>query len=833
MSDDGLSSFVIHGHFYQPPRENPWTDLVDREESAHPWHDWNDRITAECYRANAFARIFDDKGRVEGILNNYAWISFNFGPTLLRWLERVDPETYDRILEADAQSLRRLGHGNAIAQAYNHLILPLANPRDRRTQVRWGVADFRARFRRDPEALWLPETAANADTLGLLVEEGMRYAILAPGQASRVRAPGGEWIDVSNGSVDPRRPYRWSHPDGSGRSIVLFFYDGPISRSIAFEGVLQSSRRFLDRLSEALGAGKDSGRLVHVATDGESYGHHTRHGERTLGYALAAEAKGRGFRITNYAEFLDRHPPQWEAEIKPGPNGEGTAWSCAHGVGRWARNCGCAQDPGRGWNQEWRRPLRAALDVLRDAAIPFFESEAGRLLRDPWAARDDYVRILLSPTEETREAFLADHASSPLTTNDRVRALRLLEMQHQALLMYTSCGWFFDEISGIESVQVLKYAARALDLWRELGGDPPEARFLEVLGEARSNLPAQGSGADVYRRFAAASRIRPSRAAAHVAMTDVVPDVLRAQRLGLFSVRRRTRREALGRTRLSVSYVGLEDVRTGATYPFAAGLLHLGGLDFYVTVTPFPGPKAYREAQEHLVENFGRLSTPRLLERLVRELPGESFDADDLLDPGRRELLELVFHDTIRGFGETYARLYDENRRILERLAQAGVDLPPELRTAAEFTLSKRFEAEVLRAKGSSDPAAYAPAIAIGREVAERGFRIDRTVARRILEGVAADLSRTLAEEPGDDRARRLLTLFDLARALGVEASFDRTQEVFHEAFLARAGGGVSVDVRVLREIGERLGFSDTLLDRALAREESRRAAAATATTPG
>ena len=382
------TALVIHGHFYQPPRENPWTEMIDREPSARPFHDWNERIHSECYRPNAYARIVDSYGRVERIVNNYADISFNFGPTLLSWLERQHPVTYWRIIEADRTSVgTRKGHGNAIAQGYNHVILPLCNARDQLTQVRWGISDFRQRFGRQPESLWLPETACNDATLGVLIDEGLGYVILSPHQAERVRPLGASaWQSVIDGSVNPTVPYKYFHRDGSGRSIAIFFYDGQISKSIAFDGLLASSHMLIDRCERAAAGGAP---LVNVATDGESYGHHFHFGDRGLAYALEVEAAAHGFRVTNYGEFLAENPPTWEAEIKQGPEGEGTAWSCAHGVGRWTRDCSCHAGAPEGWTQKWRAPLRAALNYLRDEAARAYAEQGGELFRDPWRARDD------------------------------------------------------------------------------------------------------------------------------------------------------------------------------------------------------------------------------------------------------------------------------------------------------------------------------------------------------------------------------------------------------------------------------------------------------------
>jgi len=482
------TALIIHGHFYQPPRENPWTGRVEREVSAAPYHDWNERIHAECYAANAAALVG------EHTVNNYAHISFNFGPTLLSWLETHHPDTYLRILEADKASARaRSGHGNALAQAYGHAILPLCNEHDRVTQVMWGIADFRHRFGREPESMWLPETAVNDATLEVLIDHGLRYVILAPAQAWRYRAPGSaDWQDVEDSSINPSRPYSYFHQDGSGRSIAVFFYDGPLARAIAFEKALTSSERLVGMLKSASAAKS----MVNIATDGETYGHHFKFGDLCLAHVLSVEAPREGFWITNYGEFLDRYPPQHEVKIKSGPDNEGTSWSCEHGVSRWLRNCGCHTGGESNWNQEWRGPLRSALNYLRDRAAEGFEELGSKLFKDPWDARNAYIDVLLkrcSPAE-----FLARHARYPLSPADELRAFTLLEMQRNALLMFTSCGWFFYDISGIETIQVMKYAARVIEHSDQLGLPSNRNTFVAMLAEARSNVAEKGTGADIY-----------------------------------------------------------------------------------------------------------------------------------------------------------------------------------------------------------------------------------------------------------------------------------------------------------------------------------------------
>jgi alpha-amylase/alpha-mannosidase (GH57 family) len=508
-----MPALIIHGHFYQPPRENPWTDIVEVEPSATPFHDWNERIHSECYQPNAGARITDAATGAELIVNNYEHVSFNFGPTLLSWLESNHPATYASIIDADHQSaLARGGHGNAIAQAYGHAILPLCNEHDRRTQIRWGIADFRHRFGRDPEAMWLPETACNDAVMGMLIDARMRFVILAPNQAARIKATSEtEWHAVNQQTIDTGIPYHYSHVDGSGRSILVFFYDGPTSRAIAFENLLKSSRELVDRFEQVT-----NGRaLVNVATDGETYGHHFKFGDIGLAHAVAVEAPARGLQVTNYGEYLDRDPPTFEVELDNGPEGEGTSWSCQHGVGRWIRDCGCHTGGEPGWNQKWRTPLRRALDFLRDENAAHFEATRGHLFIDPWQARDESIALILDQYH-SREQFLGERAGRWLSTDEQSRALTHLELQRMLLLMYTSCGWFFNDISGIETIQILKYAGRAIDLMQRLSLPSVRDCFLEILAEAKSNRTSLGSGADIYLSEVEPLRVTQSKEDAFV-----------------------------------------------------------------------------------------------------------------------------------------------------------------------------------------------------------------------------------------------------------------------------------------------------------------------------
>lgn len=515
-------ALVVHGHFYQPPRENPWSDELEREPSASPFHDWNQRIHAECYRANAFARIHDRAGRISAIVNNYQRMSFNFGPTLVRWMERYDPETHGRLAAADAEQLMRLGSGGGMAQAYAHPILPLATPADRQTHVLWGLADFRRRFGRPAEGLWLPETAANADTLETLIEAGLTYTILAPEQVAAVRAPKQEWDPVDRDTVDTGRAYRWYHRDGSGRYLTVAVFDGPLSRAVAFSDATRDAAAFVAAVNT-------SGRrtrtnqppLVLCASDGELFGHHKKFADLTLAFLTFVEAEKHGITPTNLGAYLRKHPAEWEMALAEGPDGRGTAWSCAHGVGRWWRDCGCSMTGSEhGWNQKWRSPLRVATDRLNEVAADLFEDQGAHLFVDPWGARNAYGDVVDGPIAD-RMAMVDHFATSDLIAAGdagRRRALLLLEVQRAVLMMYASCGWYFDDIAGLEAGLVLRLGAYAADLMTQAGAKVPLNEISDILADAKSNLPSGITGADLFRR-AAEDRITHAHALAQVAFT--------------------------------------------------------------------------------------------------------------------------------------------------------------------------------------------------------------------------------------------------------------------------------------------------------------------------
>ena len=772
------TKLTIHGHFYQPPRENPWTEMVEPEPSAAPFHDWNERIYQECYRANDNARIVRSDGVVEALVSNYQYLSFNMGPTLLSWMQTKHPFGYRRILAADAESVALRGFGNAIAQGYNHSILTLCNPRDRRTQILWGLMDFKSRFGRDAASLWLAETACNDAVLGELIEQKLKYILLAPRQAQRVRPLGAgddAWRDVGNSNIDPGYAYRYFHKDGSGRHIDLFFYDGPIAQAIAFENALHDSHTFISLFQRAQG-GED--RLIHVATDGESYGHHTKFGDRALAYALGREAKQQGFEVTNYEAYLQAHPPTMEVEVKLGPNGEGSSWSCVHGAGRWSRDCGCETGGQAGWNQAWRAPLREALDILRDALAAEFEREAGKLLKDPWAARDAFISIVLDPTEAPKAHFFSDHALRSLDAEEQMRALSLLDLQRQCMLMYTSCGWFFNDLAGIETVQILKYACRALDYAAELGLSAPRQAFLMKLAEAHSNRAEHGDGAKIFHREVEPLRVGVERLAAHLGLTSLVDGQSEGTLGGWSYTQKNFERLHLGTLRLASGQVELQSRITGRRFNASFLSLHFGGVDFYCAVKPFEDADTHK-AQVALVESaFLRGLVPGILASVRQDFGGVEYGLEQVLPDGRERLAREAFRDLIEDLSEETAKIYQDNKHRLDLFQAAGYPLPAELRNAAEFTLSRQFEAEIRAQRESRDPGAYARAAELAREAAELGYHLDTTESQRHFGAMATRAVEGALSSPDSSRLDAAIDLLKLTRDLGIKADLQNAQEI-------------------------------------------------------
>ena len=745
----------IHGHFYQPPRENPYLEAIELQDSAYPYHDWNERITAECYAPNAASRIVDSENRILKLLNNYAQISFNFGPTLLSWMKEQPPKVYQAILEADQSSAQRFsGHGSAIAQGYNHMILPLANRRDKVTQVKWGIRDFESRFGRKPEGMWLPETAVDTETLEVLAENGIRFTILAPRQAQRTRAKNSSrFEDVSGGRIDPARSYVTELP--SKKRINLFFYDGPISQGVAFEGLLNDGKRFADRLMSGFSDSRQGPQLVHIATDGESYGHHHHYGEMALSFALDEIERQGIAKLTNYGEFLQKHPPKHFVEIL-----ENSSWSCVHGVERWRSDCGC-NSGGHPWNQQWRAPLRAALDWLRDKLAPIFESQLKEYLRDPWTARDDYIRVILDRSEEARAGFFADHAIRPLEAHEQVKALKLLEMQRHALLMYTSCGWFFDELSGIETVQVIHYAGRALQLAEECCDQKLETEFLQHLALAKSNLPEHGDGAKIYEKWVKPAVVDIERVGGHYAISSLFENYAEKTRIYCYEVEReRYSVDAEGKIRLANGRARLRSTITDETSSLDFSVLHLG--DHNVTAGIRPADASSDEDQKKLVEAFEQADTAEVIRLLDQAYGKNTFSLRQLFRDEQRKITSLILNESLNSAAAVYRTVFEGQAPLIRFLNGLDVPVPNALKAAAEIALNNQLEQYLERPDLDVDSIQ-----SLLREAAASKITLDSTTleykVRKRLEKDAADF----AANPSDlSLAERVSKLLDLIPSL-------------------------------------------------------------------
>ncbi|WP_428567920.1 MAG: DUF3536 domain-containing protein [Solidesulfovibrio sp. DCME] len=672
----------IHGHFYQPPRENPWIEEVEVQDSAHPYHDWNERITAECYGPNSGSRILDGDGHIVEIVNNYSKISFNFGPTLLSWLSSHHPKLHQAIVDADRLSMERFdGHGSALAQAYNHMILPLANQRDKVTQVRWGLADFRQRFGREAEGMWLPETAVDLETLAILAEAGLRFTILAPNQAARVRALGqGDWRDVSGGRVDPTTPYLVRLPDGG--TFTVFFYDGPISQDMAFGDMLASGEAFCGRLLAAFtDEGRDWPQLVHVATDGETYGHHHSFGEMALTYCLSLIEADPSVELINYAAYLDRHPPVMEAEIF-----DNSSWSCVHGVERWRADCGCNSGMHGHWHQKWRAPLRQAMDLLRDRCAAILDSRGPAFFADPWAARDAYIDVINNRAEAKVAAFFKRQGRKGLRRADRPQALALMEMARCAMLAYTSCGWFFDEVSGIETVQVLQYAARAIQLAEALGGQPVEEAFAAILEQAPGNAVATGRVA--YERYAKPAAVDIMRAGAHYAISSLFEAYGDVHAYGCYRMRGRgLRRETAGRAQLLTGRAAIASGLTGETLEADFAVVHAGGHNLTCGLRPSRDAASFAAMEADLRRVFERGDLTETVRVLDSHFDAHTYSLWHLFRDEQRKVVGEVLAPEYQAAEAMYRRIFENNYPILSFLQWLSMPIPRHFLDAAAFVV--------------------------------------------------------------------------------------------------------------------------------------------------
>ena len=797
----------VHGHFYQPPRENPWLEAVEIQDSAFPYHDWNERIASECYASNGASRILDGEGRVMDITNNYAKISFNFGPTLLSWMEKAAPEVYQAILDADRQSMEwRSGHGAALAQVHNHMIMPLANARDKRTQIVWGIRDFESRFQRLPEGMWLAETAVDLETLDILAEEGIKFTILAPHQAARFRKIGDkQWTEQD---IDPTRAYTCRL--ASKRSIAIFFYDGPISQAVAFENLLGSGEALTGRLLGGFSDERDWAQLVSIATDGETYGHHQRFGDMALAAALNQIEGGEVARLTNYGEYLELFPPAFEVEIR-----ERTSWSCSHGIERWNSDCGCSSGGYPQWNQQWRTPLRESLDWLRDRLAAGFEQKGGAFFKDPWGARDAYIEVVLNRGMEEAEKFLGVHASRELEAAEKIEALKLLEMQRHAMLMYTSCGWFFDEISGLETVQVIDYASRALQLSAGVVEEGVEKRFLELLAKAKSNVPERGDGAQIYRELVLPTRLDLLKVGAHYAFSSLYEEYEDHSQIYCYAVAREdyTRISgeeatvALGRIHVASEITEEEDCLTFC-------VVRIGGRDFKGGVTSKCDTDAYAAMKEEISAAFDKGLYTELIALMDKHFGTHSYSLAHLFRDEQRKILNLILDKNLGEAVASYQGMFERNRALMEFVQETGMPAPRLLLVAAQPALNSALRSALTEVEIDAE--------AVQRIIGHMRkwqIAVDAPDTEFFLRRHAESLTRAFALDPAEPRLMAAIQKFmDLKNEIPVEITLWQMQNDYYSLaktvyldYLAKAdagdeGAGIWLDA--FKRLGETFHFN-------------------------
>ena len=828
---------AIHGHFYQPPRENPWIEAIEVEESAHPFHDWNERIAFECYQPNAYARIVDGKGKILDIINNYSSISFNVGPTLLPWLERKFPAVYQKMIDADREGLRRFGHGNAMAQVYNHIIMPLANRRDKETEVLWGIADFEKRFHRRPDAMWLSETAVDYATLEVLVKYGMQYLILSPFQALRVRPfEGRGWTDVSQGRVDSTQPYRCFIKDGSGKKlsdqfIDIFFYDGIISKDVSFGDLLKDGNALCGRFVRAYQPSKKGPQLIHIATDGETYGHHKKFGDMALAYALNEGFRLRGMETINHGAFLKRFPPVYEVEIDEGTKGEGTSWSCAHGVGRWKEDCGCSTGGRAGWNQKWRKPLREAFDLLRDELSLIFEREGERILNDVWEARNGYIELILDRSTEAMKKFFERYGVKVLNEEKRISGLKLLEMQRHSLEMYTSCGWFFADLAGLEILMVLQHAARAIQLASELGYREMEGKFLDRLSEAKSNLPEMGDGHEIYQRFVKPKCVALDNVVNHFAVSSLFDDGAREKKIFSYRVERMNYERIEKEDRLFVlGQVRVISEIIPEAKEFLFGLTRSTQDIFRTWVSEHGESFHFDSLRARCLENLEK-GEEEMSKVLTSLLGNRIFTIRDVFREERQAIFQKLIEKERKEHCRIYAELFDGRREAIEALARGGLEIPYEIRVAAEVTLSERLLYQVNELKRDFESTLERGEIdRIIEEAKEHGFQLRMEEPSRIMNEMLNDKMEVLqkavtqyfspvpdAEGALSEKVEQVIRFLDLAERWGFELSEQDAQNRMAEMLDQWAGdlekswwgNGTGKPIpRTLITLAEKLGFN-------------------------
>jgi alpha-amylase/alpha-mannosidase (GH57 family) len=789
----------IHGHFYQPPRENPWLDSVEFEDSAYPFHDWNERITAECYAPNASSRILGENREIINIVNNYAKISFNFGPTLISWLEKNNPEVYQAILQADNESQKKFsGHGSAIAQVYNHIIMPLASLSDKHTEVIWGIKDFFYRFNRRPEGMWLPETAVDYETLDVLAQHGILFTILAPHQAKQIRDLKMEgWKDVRKENLDTGMPYLCRLP--TGRTITIFFYHHIFSNEIAFGKLLENGDNFVKRMLKTFPENQTTPRLLSIASDGETYGHHKRFADMAIAYALHTIETRKLAEITNFGEFLEISPPTHEVIIY-----ENTSWSCSHGIERWRQDCGCMvhrvhnveitknnhwtgnQKPvmvdSRKWNQKWRKPLRDAMTWLNTNLSELFEEEGKQIFHSPNKARNEYIDLILNRSPEKLERFFSRHCIRTLSPEEVTKALKLLEMERNMLFMMTSCGWFFDEISGIETIQVMMYACRCMQLGREISGKQYEPGFTDMLQDAKSNIREYEDGQKIYYSQVKTAIVDINRVAFHYAITSLIEENPEKITVSAHTIRCHAYRKGeAGILKLCSGYATFRSERTLEESILTFAALHIGNHNFVGGIGTYSTEEVFSDVEKELWEAFSRSDVPGIIHDIDRNFESHSYSLWHLFKDGKRKVLYSILDSTMTDIETEYRQIYRRYFSLIRAMINMGIKPPEALEFPMQYTLNREIrdcleseEIDLPRLKN----AVY--------EILDTRYKPHHKILSYVAEKAMVRLMYKIEENPGEtSRIENINHLFTIIQPLALEMDLWACQNYYFRTSMA------------------------------------------------
>ena len=777
---------TIHGHFYQPPRENPWIEEIEVQESAYPNHDWNEKISSQCYGPNGASRLVDSNNSIIEISNNYQYISFNFGPTLLSWMEKYDPIAYKKIIQADINS-RKLydGHGCAIAQVYNHIILPLANRNDKVTQVIWGLKDFQKRFNRNAEGIWLAETAVDAQTLEVLIDCGVKFTILSPYQAKCINKIGEHnWQDVSWGTIDPSQPYRY-YVEGTDKEkyIDLFFYDGSISKSVAFDNLLCDGKKFSYRLNDGFVESRNRPQLVNIATDGESYGHHTKFGDMALAYIVRVGASDLGFKITNYAQFLEKFPPTFEVDIKPV-----SAWSCSHGVGRWCEDCGCSTGAQPHWNQKWRKPLREALDYLRDELINLCSIEGSKYYKDFWHARNNYIDVILDRSKENIDKYISENCRKQLSNTAKVKAIKLMEIQRFAQLMYTSCGWFFADISGIETTQILKYALRAMELAKDFSKTNYEKPFLSILQKAKSNIVEFGNGKDIFNNFVKSAVISPEKVAAEFAIENSFsPESEKDEKiynLYCYDIKKSNYKKFKKDNNLiCFAKLDMTSKITLEKKELSYVLIQNEECEFYCYVKEYSCLEDFSFEKKEILKTFKDTNLDETIRTIGIYYGKKRYSLKDVPIDRRKKILEHLITSKLKEVSKTYNKMYENLLTPISNLNDLGMDIPEGFRVCAKYTLLSNLDKELSSLENCFDKTKVKKLTKIKQLTDKFKIKLTNPETCEILSEKLNELLNNLQEKINSKNTQELLAFFNLLEILDVKINIHYAQNVFYDMF--------------------------------------------------